>query len=130
MLGLRVNNLVYAGQREAVFRASVVKIGIVYAHSPLTTFLWYHHHISQPFEVFDFPDESYIQKVVYLSLNDLMAIRVKTPYSLSNWSGRRGNIQFMGSMHGTNVGHVRVGPGKYINITEQNLLQLFFFLFR
>ena len=58
-----------------------------------------------------------------------MVIRVETPYSLSDWPCRRDNIQLMRSMRGANVGHVRVGPSEYVNVTKQNLLQLFFFLF-
>ena len=59
-----------------------------------------------------------------------MAIRVETPYSLSDWPGRWDDIQLMGSMRGANVGHIRMGPGEYVNVTKQNLPQLFFFLFR
>ena len=91
------------GQRETVFRASVVEIDIVYTYSPLTTFLWYHHHIGQPFRLLDFSDESCVQKVIYFNLNNLMAIQVETPYSLSNWPGRRDYIQLMRSMSGVNV---------------------------
>ena len=57
-----------------------------------------------------------------------MAIQVETPNSLSDWLGRRDNIQLMRSMHGVNVGHVRVGSGEYVNVTKQNLSQLFIFL--
>ena len=59
-----------------------------------------------------------------------MAIQVETPYSLYDWPGRRDNIQLMRNMRGANAGHVRVGPGEYVNVTKQNLPQLFFFLFR
>ena len=110
--------------------ASVVEIDTIYEYSPLTTFLWYHHHIGKPFRVIDFPDEPYVQKVIYLSLNNLMAIRVEKPYSLSDWPGRRDDIHLMRSMRGANVGHVQVGPGEYVNVTKQNLPQFFFFLFR
>ena len=57
-----------------------------------------------------------------------MAIQVETPYSLFDWLGRRDNIQLMRSMRGVNASHVRVGSGKYFNVTKKNLLQLFFFL--
>ena len=58
-----------------------------------------------------------------------MAIRVQMPYSLSDWPGKRDNIQLIRSMRGVNAGHVRVGPGEYVNVTKQNLPQLLFFLF-
>ena len=59
-----------------------------------------------------------------------MSIMVETPYSLSDWPGRRDDIQLMGSMRGANAGHVRVGSGEYVNVTKQDLPQLFFFLVR
>ena len=36
----------------------------------------------------------------------------------------------MRSMCGANAGHVRMGPGEYVNVTKKNLPQLFLFLFR
>ena len=113
-------------QREAVFRASVIEISIIYAYSPLTTFLWYHYHIGQPFRVLDLSDEPRFQKVIYFSLNNLMSVRIEAPYSLSDRPGRRDDIQPMRSMRGADASHVRVGPGEYINITKQDLSQSFF----
>ena len=63
-------------------------------------------------------------------MNNLMAIRVETPYSLYDWPGRRDDIQLMKSMRGANVGHVRIGLSEYVNVSNQNLPQLFFFPFR
>ena len=53
---------------------------------------------------------------------------METPYSLSDRLGRRDDVQLMRSMRGVNVSHVRVGPSEYIDVTKQNLPQLFFFL--
>ena len=58
-----------------------------------------------------------------------MAIQVETTYFLSDWSYRRDYIQLMRSMRRVNAGHVRMGPGEYVNVIKQNLLQLLFFFF-
>ena len=54
---------------------------------------------------------------------------METPYSLSDRPSRWGDIQLMRSMRETNASHVRVGPGKYIDVTKKNLPQSFFLLF-
>ena len=102
--------------------ACVVEIGIVYAYSPFATFLGYHHHIGQLFWVLDFSDEPRFQKVIYFSMNNLMAVRVEMPYSLFDRLGRRDDIQLMRSMRGDNACHVRMGPSEYINVIKQNPL--------
>ena len=110
----------------SVFRAGVIDICIVYVYSPFSIFLRYHYHIGQPFQVLDFSDEPRFQNVIYFLLNNLMSVRVEAPYSLSDRPGRQCDIQPMRSMRGANANHVRVGPGKYINVTKQNLPQTFF----
>ena len=58
-----------------------------------------------------------------------MAIRVETPYSLSDWFDIRDDIKLVRSMRGANADRVQMGPGKRVNATKQNLPQLFFLLF-
>ena len=80
--GRRFDNMIYAGQREAILRTRVIKIRIVYAYSPFAPLLRNYHYISKPFWVSDFSNKPNLQKVIYFSLDNLMAIRVKAPYSL------------------------------------------------
>ena len=53
---------------------------------------------------------------------------METPYFLSDRPSRRDDIQLMRSMRGANASHVRMGPSEYIDVTKQNLPQLFFLL--
>ena len=123
MPGRRVNNLIYAGQREVILRTCVIKIRIVYAHSPFDPLIRNYHSISNPFRVSDFFDKPNLQKVIYLGLDDLITIRVEAPYSLLNGSGGWENIQLVGSVHGVYPYHVRMGLGKHVGVSLQYFLQ-------
>ena len=84
MPGRCVDNLINAGQREAILRTCIVKIRVVYAYPPFASFLRNNHHVSKPFRVFYFSDKPSLQKVIYLGLDDLMVVRVEASYSLPN----------------------------------------------
>ena len=100
MPGRCVDNLINAGQREVILRTRVVKVRVVYAYPPLASFIQNYHHVSKPFQVFHFSDKHNLQKVIYLSLDDLMAVWVEAPYSLPNRSGGCEDVQLVGGIHG------------------------------
>ena len=57
MSGGSINQLIYLRQREAVFRARLVQVGVVDADAPLATRFLDHHHVGRPVRVVDLPDE-------------------------------------------------------------------------
>ena len=87
MLDRGIDNLIYTRQGEDIFQTCFVQVPIVYTYSPLTTLLWNQHHIGKPFGVLNLFDKTCSQKIIYLCLNNLMAIQVETPHFLSYWFG-------------------------------------------
>ena len=90
-----INDLVYSRQEEAVFWAHFIEVRVVHAYPPCTALLWDDHYIGKPFRVLHLFDKTHTQKIIYLYLNNLMAIRVEMPYLLSNRFHRGDNVQFM-----------------------------------
>ena len=88
------------------FGACFVEVCVVYTYSPLTSLLWNHHHISKPFRVLYLSDETCLQEVVYLCLNNLMAIWVETSHFLSYGLGHVDDIQLVGGQCRVDSDHI------------------------
>ena len=74
-----VHNLIYPRQRETVFWACIVEIGVIDAHSPLPFLFGDHHYICQPIRILNFFNKSSFQQFVNLVPNNLLPVRVKLP---------------------------------------------------
>ena len=53
-----VHNLIYAGQREAVFWIGVIEARVIHTYSPFVPLLWDNHHVGQSFRVLNCSDKS------------------------------------------------------------------------
>ena len=78
-----IHNLIYVGQREAIFWTGIVEVSVVDTYSPFVLLFRDHHYIGQPLGIFHYPDKSIMKKVINFSLDDQVAIRVKTSHFLS-----------------------------------------------
>ena len=56
-----VDNLVYPWQRETVFWACIIEVGVIDAHPPFAFLFGYHHYICQPVWILHFSNESGFQ---------------------------------------------------------------------
>ena len=81
---------------EPILLACFIEIRVVYTYSLLTALLSNHHHISKPFGVLYFFDETCLREVVYFCLNNPMAVRVETSHFLSHGLSRVDDIQLVG----------------------------------
>ena len=93
MPGQSVHNLIYAGQREAVFWTNVVEVRVIHTYSPFVPLLWENHHVGQPFRVFNCSNKSVMQKIIDLGLDDQVEIWVKALHILFDRLGEWGDVQ-------------------------------------
>ena len=66
-----VYQLVYPRHWERVFQARLVQVYEIYADSPFTSLLFYHHYICQPLEVKDFFDSPCLLQFCHFVLNSV-----------------------------------------------------------
>ena len=53
MTDYRVYDLIDTRQRKGVFRASIIKIGIIHTYLPLVILFWNYNHVGEPFQVLE-----------------------------------------------------------------------------
>ena len=53
-----IDDLIDAGAREGILRASLVEVFEIDAQAPGFVLLWYHHQVCQPVRMFYLSDES------------------------------------------------------------------------
>ena len=82
MPGRSVHDLIYSGQREAVFRACIIEVRIIHTYSPLVPLFWDNHHVGQLIRVLHGFDKSILQKVIDLGLDYQVTVRMKAPHFL------------------------------------------------
>ena len=97
-----IHNLIYPWQRETVFWACIIEVGVIDAHPPFAFLFGYHFYICQPIRVLHFPDESGFQQLVNLIPENLLSVRVKTFDPLSDGSCCWQDVKLMGDDGGVN----------------------------
>jgi hypothetical protein len=70
-----VHQEINSWEREAVLRASLIEVGKVYAHPPLTRRFLDHDYVSQPIRVMDFPDKIRIHQLVHFFSYSFVPLR-------------------------------------------------------
>ena len=105
-----IHNLLYPWQRETVFWACIIEVGVIDAHPSFTFLFGYHHYICQPVQVLHFSDESGFQQLVNLIPDNLLPIRVKTSNPLSDGSCCWQEVKLMGDDGGVNSLPIRMRP--------------------
>ena len=92
---LGINDPIYSWKGGAIFWERFIEVCVVHTYSQISTLLLEDHHIGKPFMILYLYDKTCSQKIVYLCLNNLMTIRVETPYLMSNRFRRGDNVQFV-----------------------------------
>ena len=95
LLGRGINDLIYSWQGEVVFWACFIIVRVVHAYPPFTAFLRDDYYICKPFGILHLSNKTCTQQVVHLCLNNLMSIKVETPYFPPHWLCRGNHVQFM-----------------------------------
>lgn len=67
---------------ERILRTSFVEVRIIYAYPPFSVPFLHHNNISGPFRVMNFLNESYLEEVFHLIVDDLVSFWSKSPLSL------------------------------------------------
>ena len=90
-----IDYLIYTGQRETIFWADVIQVGIINIDSPFTHFFRDHHHVCQPFRILYFPYKLSYEKFLYFALDNPLPIRMEASDFLSDRPLGRYNIELM-----------------------------------
>ena len=64
-----VYQLIYLGYREWIFRANLIQIREINAHSPLPILFLYYYHVCQPFRIEDLLNSPSLLEFCYLLSN-------------------------------------------------------------
>ena len=81
-----VHDLVYPRQRETVFRARIVEVGVIDAHPPFSFLFGDYYYICQLVWILHFLNKFGFQQFVNLILDNFLPIWVKTPNLLPDRS--------------------------------------------
>ena len=119
-----VHNLIHPWQREIVFWACIIEVGVVDAHPPFAFFFGYHHYICQPVRVIHFSDESDFQQLVYLIPDNFLPVQVKTSTPLPDGSGCWQDVKLMRGNGGMNSLHIRMCPCEDVMVLSEGVLHV------
>ena len=80
------------GAEGSCLLAGVIEVRAIHTYSPFVPLLWDNHHVSHPFKVLNFSDKSVLRNIIYLGLDDQVAIWMKAPHFLSDRLSGWGDI--------------------------------------
>ena len=91
-----VYDLVYPRQRETVFWARIVEIGVIDTHPSFSFLFGDHYYICQPIWILHFSNKYGFQQFVNLISDNFLSVWVKTPNLLQDRSCERHDVKLMG----------------------------------
>ena len=113
---------------EGVLWAGFIQVRKIYTYTPLPSFLFYHHCISQPFKVehlFNSPD---LLKLHHFIFDGIRMILGGAPSWLFLGGNRWFNVQMMANEARIHPWSFVSIPSEYVNIFLEEFHQLIFFL--
>lgn len=116
-----IHQAIYIRQRVCVIRTNLVKVNVVYIHSPFVIRFLDHYFVSNPSDVCDRPEEVGLVDLVGHYCTPLF---IQLVFPLSNWFGLRKDNEFMTHEVCFDVWHVSWTPCKQIGICDYYLLDL------
>ena len=119
-----IHNLIYPWQRETVFWAYIIEVGVIDAHPPFAFLFGYHHYICQPVRVLHFSDEFGFQQLVYFIQDNFLPVQVKTSNPLPDGSGCWQDVKLMRGNGGMNSLHIRMCPCEDIMVLYDGVLHV------
>ena len=111
-----VHNWIYAGQRETVFWTGVVEVRVINTYSLFVPLLWNNHHVGHPFGVFNCSNESIIQKIIDLGLDDQVAVWVEASHFFLTGLADGAMFSMCEACVGADSGHICMSLSEYISI--------------
>ena len=119
-----VHNLVYLWQRETVFWACIIEVGVIDAHLSFAFLFGHHHYICQPVRVIHLYDESGFQQLVNLIPDNLLPIRVKTSNPLPDGPCCWKDVKLMRDDGVVNSLHIRMRPCENVMALSEGVLDV------
>ena len=119
-----IHNLIYLWQRETVFWACIIEVGVNDAHPPFAFLFGYHHYICQSVWVLHLSDESGFQQLVNLIPDNLLSVRVKTSNPLSDEFFCWQDVKLMGDDGEVNSLHIRMRPCENVMDLSEGVLDV------
>jgi hypothetical protein len=74
----RIDDLIYAWQRERILWARFVETGVVDTHPPLVVLLFHLHGVGQPLGVVNLPDETHRKEFLDFFVYGLALVTIET----------------------------------------------------
>ena len=109
-----VDDLINAGEGEGILRASLVEVLEIDTQAPGFVLLWYHHQVCQPVRMFDFSNESGLDKLGQLLPHSLSLGFGKAPQCLLDRFISLQYIEAVLSQPAWDSWHIRRMPGEYV----------------
>ena len=119
-----VYNMVYPWQRETIFWACIVEVGVIDAHPSFAFLFRDHYHICQPVWIFHLSNESGFQQFVNLIPDNLLPAWLETSDPLSDGSCCWKDVKSMRDDGGVNSLYIRVRPCKDIMVLPEGVLDV------
>ena len=116
--------MVYPWQRETIFWACIVEVGVIDAHPSFAFLFRDHYHIFQPVWIFHLSNESGFQQFVNLIPDNLLLVWLETSDPLSDGSCCWQDVKPMRDDGGVNSLHVRMRPCKDVMALSEGVLDV------